>query len=468
MKRVIIVLFILLLLFSYVFPVAYFASESNFIRYEVHLKDKGWSKTMFNGEIAGTTGESRRMEAISIALGYIKGKIYYKVHCQDYGWLGFVPEGNISGTTGESKRMEAIIINFESNEYEIKYRVHVQDYGWMNWVSSGQVAGTTGQSKRIEAIQIKLERKNTISIKSNNIDLKNQTVSEISNIKNEVNVETNINNKNENNTQNSNLNKNETNIDNTINNGTDLENKVNNKENNNIKNNETNFDNSSINNNEDNINNKNEMNIENTNIIKNGIDVSKYQGKIDWNKVKASGIEFAMIRCGYRGYTAGGLNEDEWFYYNVKNAYANNVKVGLYFYSSAVDEKEGMEEANYVLDLINKYNFKNIITHPIAFDVEDFEGTRSFNLTIDERTKVTNAFCSTIEKSGFIPMIYSYTYFLDTKLNMNNLKNYKVWIADYYGNTWYKGSFDMWQYTSKGKIDGILGDVDLNYLYVNY
>jgi GH25 family lysozyme M1 (1,4-beta-N-acetylmuramidase) len=371
----------MLLVFSYAFPITNIATENGSIRYESHLQDYGWISTKYDGQTSGTTGESRRMEAIAIALSGVDGNFSYQVHCEAYGWLGKVPEGHIAGTTGESKRLEAIIINLDNSSYSIKYRVHVQDYGWMNWVSSGQVAGTTGESRRIEAIEIKIERKNNV-----------------------------------------------------INNGSTS-------------------------------NNENISNTESKKEHTFGIDVSKYQGNIDWSKVKNSGVEFAMIRCAYRGYTAGTLNEDEKFITNVKGAYNNGIKVGLYFYSSAITEEEAIEEANYVLGLIEKYGIKNNITYPIAFDIEDFEGTRNYVLSVQERTNITKVFCETIKNAGFKPMVYSYTYFLSTKLDMSQLKNYDTWIADYYGNTWYTGEYKMWQYTSSGQIDGIVGNVDLNYGY---
>ncbi|MGN1299276.1 MAG: GH25 family lysozyme [Candidatus Scatovivens sp.] len=380
-KKRIAIFFILLLVFSYIFPLFQVNANSSSVRYQVHLKDLGWVNTVYDGQVGGTTGQSRRMEAIAIALNGVDGNLTYQVHVQDYGWLGKVSEGQIAGTTGQSRRMEAIIINLDNSSYSIKYRVHVKDIGWMPWVSSGQVAGTTGESRRIEAIQIKVEKKQTTN-------------------------------------------------------------------------------NNTSNNNSNNTGSVNRLS---------GIDVSKYQGNIDWAKVKSSGkVDFAMIRTGYRGYTVGNISEDVQFLNNIKGAYNNGIKVGIYFYSSAINETEAIEEANYVLNLINKYGVSNYISYPIVIDVEDFEGTRNYNLTVQERTNIVKAFCNTIKNAGFKPMVYSYTYFLENKLYMDQLTEYDTWIADYYGNTWYKRSFTIWQYTDKGKIDGIVGDVDLNYSYKNY
>ncbi len=380
-KKIITAFMIVIILFFKINPIIYASNSNGSVRYQVHLQDRGWVNTVYDGNVAGTTGEARRMEAIAIAISGIDGSLSYKVHVQDYGWLGSVTEGIIAGTTGQSKRMEAIIINLDNSSYNIKYRVHVQDYGWMNWVTNGQVAGTTGQSRRIEAIQIAIEKKN-----------KQEAV---------------------NNAQSSNIN---TNINNEY----------------------------------------------------SGIDVSKHQGNIDWKKVKNAGINFAMIRGGYRGYTEGYINEDIKFKDNVKNAYENGIKVGIYFYSSAVNEIEAREEAEFILNLINKYNIKSYITYPIAIDIEDFEDTRNYSLSIQQRTNIVKTFCEVIKNNGLKPMVYSYTYFLETKLDMNKLINYDTWIADYYGNTWYKRKYTIWQYSDKGNIDGIEGDVDLNYSYCNY
>ncbi len=368
-KKKLAVFFLIVIAYISLLPLISYTSSGGIITYQAHVKDYGWLSEVYENQIAGTTGESRRMEAIKIDLDGIDGTLKYQAHVQDYGWLSEVTEGQIAGTTGQSKRLEAIIIKLENSSYSVKYRVHAKDIGWMQWVSSGQVAGTTGQSRRIEAIQIVLEKNNII-----------------------------------------------------------IEDKV----------------------------------------INFGIDVSKYQGEIDWAKVKTSGVDFAMIRSGYRGYTEGNIHEDVQFLNNVKGAYKNGIKVGIYFYSSAINEQEAIKEANFVLNLINKYGLKNSISYPITIDIEDFEGTRNYNLTKTERTNVVKAFCNTIKNAGYKPMVYSYTYFLENKLNMQELSNYDVWIADYYGNTWYTRPFTIWQYTDKGVINGIQGNVDLNYSYKNY
>lgn len=145
------------------------------VNYNSHVQDVGWEKDFCNkdGQISGTQGQSKRLEAIKIKGNNLKNgaKIKYQVHIQDYGWQDWKQDGAIAGTTGESKRLEAIKIKLIGMpEYTIEYRVHVQDYGWQDWKQDGVIAGTTGESKRLEAIQIKIikkQNKGEINVESN-------------------------------------------------------------------------------------------------------------------------------------------------------------------------------------------------------------------------------------------------------------------------------------------------------------
>ncbi|MGN0299451.1 MAG: hypothetical protein ACI4C1_09770 [Lachnospiraceae bacterium] len=157
------VLCLLICLTNFTVPV--FASSVN-VRYSTHIAYIGWTSQKCNGQLSGTTGESRAMEAIQISVDGMSGGVQYRTHVQNIGWMGWVNNGQTAGTTGRSLRMEAIQIKLTgaiSQSYDIHYRVHVQNIGWMNWVSNGQTAGTTGQSLRIEAIEIKLVKKQTTS-----------------------------------------------------------------------------------------------------------------------------------------------------------------------------------------------------------------------------------------------------------------------------------------------------------------
>ena len=203
--------------------------------------------------------------------------------------------------------------------------------------------------------------------------------------------------------------------------------------------------------------------------LSNGIDVSLYQGIIDWAKVKKSGVEFAMIRAGYRGYgSAGTLVEDSMFSKNVLGATSNGIDIGIYFYTQAITEEEAKEEAKFVLNLLKKYNIK--LKYPIAIDTElSPPGTgRADNLSVKRRTAIVKTFCEAINNSGYIPMIYANKYWLMYKLDMSQLSEYDVWLAHYTTTTDYTGKYTIWQYTDKGVINGIDGYVDKNYGYKKY
>ena len=197
-----------------------------------------------------------------------------------------------------------------------------------------------------------------------------------------------------------------------------------------------------------------------------GIDVSVWQGAIDWTAVRRSGVEFVMIRCGYRGYGSGALVEDSRFRQNIQGAIAAGLKVGVYFFSQAVNEREAVEEASLCLSLVRGYN----LAYPIAIDVEHVSASaRANNLTAAQRTAICQAFCETIRGAGYTPMVYSNKNWLEEKVNVGQLTGYKIWLAHYTSSTNYsKSRYDIWQYTQKGEIAGIDGYVDCNYSYLGY
>lgn len=194
-----------------------------------------------------------------------------------------------------------------------------------------------------------------------------------------------------------------------------------------------------------------------------GIDVSKWNGSIDWKAVKNSGVSYVIIRCGYRGSSAGALIEDPKFKANIKGATDAGLKVGVYFFSQAVDEVEAVEEASMVLSLIKNYK----ISYPVYLDVEA-SGGRADGISKETRTAVIRAFCETIQNSGYTAGVYANKSWLTTKIDTSQLSRYKIWLAQYASKPTYKGRYDMWQYTSKGRINGISGDVDLNLSYLGY
>ncbi len=194
---------------------------------------------------------------------------------------------------------------------------------------------------------------------------------------------------------------------------------------------------------------------------KKGIDVSKFQGNIDWRSVKADGVEYAFIRMGYRGYgSAGKLVTDETFEKNIKGATANGVDVGVYFFSQAVNEEEAIEEANYVLEAIKGYD----VTYPVVIDIEEVtdKDARTAEMTQQQWTKNCIAFCETIKAAGYTPMIYGNLKTFFIMLDMEQLTMYDKWFAQYDTSVYFPYEFKIWQYSESGTVNGISTDVDLN------
>lgn len=192
---------------------------------------------------------------------------------------------------------------------------------------------------------------------------------------------------------------------------------------------------------------------------KRGIDVSEHQWGIDWEKVAAADIDFAYIRLGYRGYTEGGLFEDPYFKANVEGALKNGIEVGVYFFSQAISPEEAAEEAEFVLDRIERYN----ITLPVVYDWEKVENAGRAN---DLEPAVVNecaiSFCETIKAAGYEPAVYFNRYLGYYAYDLSKLTDYKFWLAvpgdfpDFYY------AVDIWQYTFTAEVPGIDEPTDMN------
>ncbi len=191
-----------------------------------------------------------------------------------------------------------------------------------------------------------------------------------------------------------------------------------------------------------------------------GIDVSKWNGSIDWNAVKAAGVEFVIIRVGYRGSSAGALIDDAKFATNIQGAKAAGLKVGVYFVTQAVNDVEAVYEASMVLDRIKGYS----LDYPVFLDVEA-SGGRGDAIDKATRTAVITAFCETIRNAGYTAGIYANKTWLDTKMDTSGFGNYVIWVAHYSSVCGYTGRYTVWQYTDKGTLPGISGSVDLNLWY---
>lgn len=193
-----------------------------------------------------------------------------------------------------------------------------------------------------------------------------------------------------------------------------------------------------------------------------GIDVSKWNGEIDWDKVKNAGVEFAIIRAGYRGSVTGSLVVDPCFETNIRGAAASGMPVGVYFFTQAINEVEAVEEASAVIRLIQDYS----IDYPVFIDTEGAGGNgRADGLDVETRTLICEAFCRTIENAGYRAGVYGSRNWYNNRLQADRLEQYTIWLAEYRSVPLYQGYYQMWQYTSKGKVDGISGNVDLNISY---
>ncbi len=193
---------------------------------------------------------------------------------------------------------------------------------------------------------------------------------------------------------------------------------------------------------------------------KKGIDVSKFQGKIDWQKVANDGVDFAYIRLGYRGYGSGKIVTDDTYEYNIENCNAAGIDTGVYFFTEAISEREAIEEADYVLENIRGYQ----VDLPIVIDVEESASSdsRTKNLTQEERTEIVLAFCNRIREAGHEVMIYGNLKSMLIMMDMEKLEGYDKWFAYYKYPLRFPYKMRMWQYTAKGKVDGIKDDVDMN------
>lgn len=196
-----------------------------------------------------------------------------------------------------------------------------------------------------------------------------------------------------------------------------------------------------------------------------GIDVSKYQPSINWSSVKNSGVNFVIIRCGYRGSSTGVLIQDPYFTSHIKGAKAAGLKVGVYFFTTALTEAEAIEEASMCAYLCSGYG----INYPVFMDCESSNRPGYNSLSAGQRTQIIQAFCNTLKSAGYTPGVYANKTWLTEKMNASALSGYKIWLAQYNaaGPT-YTGRYDLWQYTSKGSVSGISGNVDMNQSYLGY
>lgn len=200
------------------------------------------------------------------------------------------------------------------------------------------------------------------------------------------------------------------------------------------------------------------------------LDVSRYQGNINWKEVAEAGLKGVILRAGYRGYgSAGTLVVDQKFQEYVENCIKYNIPYGVYVFSQAITVKESQEEANLALSLVRKQSVQPLF--PIYIDSEygnTIHTGRADRLTKATRTTIVKAFCETIEEAGYYAGVYASTSWFNNQLADTNLSSYTHWVAHYANACGYKGNHDMWQYTSSHKFPGISGRVDANWCYKDF
>lgn len=196
-------------------------------------------------------------------------------------------------------------------------------------------------------------------------------------------------------------------------------------------------------------------------VSKKGIDVSKYQGTIDWKKTAEDGVSYAMLRVGCRGYGAKGtLLTDETFAQNAKGALDNGIEIGAYFFSQAITKEEALQEAELVIKQLEGYD----ITYPVAIDIEVVKGeqARQDVLTAEQRTEICIAFCEAIKEAGYTPMIYGDQHTFEQLLDTEQLLEYDFWICETDGQMTFPYRFAIWQYSHEGSVSGIKGETNLS------
>ena len=194
-----------------------------------------------------------------------------------------------------------------------------------------------------------------------------------------------------------------------------------------------------------------------------GVDISSHQQSVDWEAVKAAGVDFAILRAGYRGYTEGAIQEDETFLTNLAAAKDAGLKVGVYFFSQALDKAEAVEEAEFVLNLLDGAE----LDYPIFFDWEDIEAeARTDGMDSVTLTACAVAFCKRVELNGYRAGVYFNQRFGYEEFDLRELQDYELWLAEYALSPSFPYHFDVWQYANDGMLSGVDGPVDLNLAFV--
>ena len=199
-----------------------------------------------------------------------------------------------------------------------------------------------------------------------------------------------------------------------------------------------------------------------------GVDLSKQNGDVNFNSMKAAGVDYVMIRLGGRGYSTGQISLDENFKKNIEGAAAAGLDIGVYFYSQAISQEEAIQEVNFVIQNLEPYRAN--VKYPIAFDMEFVanDTARIDSLTKDEKTNIATSFLESVKAAGYVPMIYGDKEWLIKEIDLARLQSYDVWLVQEQELQDYPYQFTMWQYSTEGVVNGVSGDANLNISFVGY
>ena len=385
---------------------------NNSIQYSSHVQDIGWMDYVKDGEVSGTVGKAKKIEAIKIKLNNKVGSsIKYQTYVELRGWQTEKSNDQISGTTGMNKKIEAIKININGklkDYYDIYYRTHVSDIGWLGWAKNGEKSGSVGSDTQIEAIEIKIVKKGMSAPGNTNNAYVTGTWD-----------------------------------------GNNYRNYFNRKV--------TGF--KYI----DGI--KYYFNEEGTLIgknVKKVVDVSSWQGKIDWNTIKRKeDVDAAIIRVGWGMSYDDEAGVDSYFDYNIKEVQRLGIPYSIYIYAYAEVDRAAKKEANFVIDMMKKYN--------IPKDTFVWYDAEINSISRDTYNNVIPIFINQMKSKGYnnVGVYGSLNNFIASYGNLNSttIRSYPLWVAQYYKKIQYPGEYKGWQYTSDGSIDGINGRVDVSMFY---
>ena len=199
-----------------------------------------------------------------------------------------------------------------------------------------------------------------------------------------------------------------------------------------------------------------------------GVDISKQTGSVNFAGLKTAGVDYVMIRLGGRGYSTGQITLDENFKVNIEGAIAEGLGIGVYFYSQAINQDEAIQEANFVVQNLDPY--KGNIKYPVAFDMEFVanDEARIDGLSREDRTNVASSFMEGVKAAGYVPMLYGDKEWLIKEIDLAKLQNYDVWLAQEADIPDFPYQYAMWQYSTKGVVNGIKGDANLNICFIGY